>query len=68
MNVVASGLCAVLTSIVLGTKIASRIEYWIEHVLREQFTTVDELVECFVHPMGEARQFLLLRKVLQGVP
>jgi len=26
-------------------EIASKIEYWIEYVLREQFTTVDELVE-----------------------
>lgn len=30
-----------------------KIEYWIEYVLRERFTTVGELVKCFSHAVWD---------------
>ena len=47
---ITSKICSLLISLTQEPseydKIAPNIEYWIEYVLREQFTTVDELVEA----------------------
>ena len=46
---IALKICSLFTSLTRAPseydEIAPKIEYWIEYVLREQFTTVDELVE-----------------------
>ena len=46
---IASKICSLLTSLTRAPseydEITPKIEYWIEYVLREQFTTTDDLVE-----------------------